>query len=111
LSSISVQLVARHQGIGAVNCYSRRPATFSAADERAATPFALAAAMVLAYWDARHTPERVGLAVQSPAAIEQANGTLMAGQRCGPTTGSTWFQLPHDKTATFVVEIVPGCDN
>ena len=39
LSSMSVPLVARHQGIGAVNCYSRRPVAFSAADECVAATF------------------------------------------------------------------------
>jgi hypothetical protein len=94
LSSMSLPLVAHHQGIGALNCYSRRAAAFSADDERVAAPFALATAMVLAYWDARHTGERLGLALQSPATIEAAITILMAAQRCGPTTDSTWFRLP-----------------
>jgi len=111
LSSLSVPLVAHHQGIGALNCYSRTVTAFSADDERVAAPFALAAAMALAYWDARHSGERLGLAVQSPATIEQAKGILMAAQGCGPTTASAWLRLPHGTTATFAVDPVPGCDN
>jgi transcriptional regulator with GAF, ATPase, and Fis domain len=111
LSSLSVPLVAHHQVIGALNWYSRAAAAFSADDERVAAPFALAAAMALAYWDARRTGERLGLVLESPAAIEQAKATLMAAQGCGPSTGSTWLRLPHATSATFVVDIVPGCDN
>jgi hypothetical protein len=111
LSSMSVPLVAHHQGIGALNWYSRAATAFSAGDERVAAPFALAAAMALAYWDARRTGERLGLALESPAAIEQAKGILMAAQGCGPTTGSTWLRLPHGTTGTFVVDVLPGCDN
>ncbi len=111
LSSLAVPLVAHHQVIGALNYYSRTAAAFSADDERVAAPFALAAAMALAYWDARQTGEGLGLALQSPATIEQAKGILMAAQTCGPTTGSTWLRLPHGTTATFVIDIAPGCDN
>jgi GAF domain-containing protein len=68
-------LVARHAAIGALNCYSRRPAAFSADDERvgsrvAAAP-AVAVANAQAYWCARHLSERLGLAMQSRATIEQ----------------------------------------
>jgi GAF domain len=111
LSSLSSPLVAHHEGVGALNCYSRTATAFSADDEGVAAPFALAAAMALAYWDARHTSERLGLALQSPAAIEQAKGILMAAQRCGPTKSLTWYRLPHTRTETFVADILPGCDN
>jgi hypothetical protein len=111
LSSLAVPLVAHHQVIGALNCYSRTAAAFSADDERVAATFALAAAMALAYWDARHTGERLGLAAASPITIEQAKGILMAAQTCGPSTGSTWLRLPHGTTATFVIDVLPGCDN
>jgi hypothetical protein len=110
LSSMSVPLVAHHQCIGALNCYSRTATAFSADDERVAAPFALAAAMVLAYWDARQVGERLGLALQSPATIEQAKGILMAAQRCGPTAGSTWLRLPGGRAGRFVVDIVPDCE-
>jgi GAF domain-containing protein len=111
LSGLSLPLVAYREGLGALNCYSRSATAFSVDDERAAAPFALAAAMALAYWDARHTGERLGLALESPATIEEAKGVLLAAQSCGPTTGSTWLRLPRGRTATFVVDILPGCDN
>jgi hypothetical protein len=111
LSSLAVPLVAHHKVIGALNCYSRTVAAFSADDEGVVAPFALAAAMALAYWDARHRGERLGLALQSPATIEQAKGILMAARACGPTTGSAWLRLPRGTTATFVIDSLPGCDN
>jgi transcriptional regulator with GAF, ATPase, and Fis domain len=111
LSTMSVPLVAHHEAIGALSCYSRTATAFSADDERVAAPFALAAAMALAYWDARHSGERLGLTLESPAAIEQAKGILMAAQGCGPSAGSTWLRLPHGTTGTFVVDVLPGCDN
>jgi putative methionine-R-sulfoxide reductase with GAF domain len=111
LSSMSLPLVAHHEGIGALNCYSRTPTAFSADDERVAAPFALAAAMVLAYWDASHTGQRFGLALPSPATVEQAKGILMAAQGYRPTMGSTRFRLPQGRTAPFVVDTVPDCNN
>jgi transcriptional regulator with GAF, ATPase, and Fis domain len=89
LSSLSVPLVVHHQGIGALNCYSRIPAAFSANDERTASACATTSAIALAYWDARRQGERLGLAVQSTATIEQAEPILMAVQRCRPTNGAT----------------------
>jgi GAF domain-containing protein len=66
LSSLSLPLVVHHRGIGALTCYSRTPAAFSANDERTASACAATAAIALAYWDARHQGERSGRAVRSP---------------------------------------------
>jgi GAF domain-containing protein len=86
LSSLSLPLVARHAAIGALNWYSRRAAAFSVDDERIGSGFAAAAAIAVANahapWDARHLSERLGLAMQSRATIEQAKGTLIAEQHC-----------------------------
>jgi hypothetical protein len=109
LSSMSVPLVVHHHGVGALNCYALTARAFSADDERVVAPFALAAAMALAYWDARHTGERLGLTLQSPVTIEQAKGILIAAQRCGPTADSTWFR--RGRTGTFMADVLPGCDN
>jgi hypothetical protein len=84
LSSMSLPLVAHHEGIGALNCYSRTATAFSADDELVAAPFELAAAMTRAYLDARRAGERLGLALQSPATIERAKAILMAARRYGP---------------------------
>jgi hypothetical protein len=114
LSSMSVPLVARHQGIGAVNCYSRRPVAFSAADECVAATFPPVRV------SGRHGGGLLGRPPYRRAPRPGCAGAVRhrIGQRhvdgCSAmrrTTGSTWFRLPHDKTATFVVEIVPGCDN
>ncbi len=86
VSSLSLPLVARHAAIGSLNCYSRRPAAFSAEQEHLASGFAAAAAIAVAngqaYWDARHLSERLSLAMQSRATIEQAKGIVIAGQHC-----------------------------
>jgi hypothetical protein len=84
LSSLSLPLVARHAAIGALNCYSRRPAAFSADDERVGPRLAafVAVAKAQAYWDARDLSERLGPAMQSRATIEQAEGILIAEQHC-----------------------------
>jgi putative methionine-R-sulfoxide reductase with GAF domain len=111
MSSMSLPLVAHHEGIGALNCYSRTATAFSADDERAAAPFALAAAMVLSYWDASHTDERFSVAPPSPATIQQAKDILTDAQGCGPITGSTWSRVPHGRTAPFVVGSAPSCVN
>jgi transcriptional regulator with GAF, ATPase, and Fis domain len=86
LSSLSLPLVVGDATIGAINCYSRRPIAFSADDERIgsafATPAAVAVTNAQAYWDARHRNERLSLAFQSRATIEQAKGIVMAVQHC-----------------------------
>lgn len=111
LSSLSFPLVVHHQGIGALNCYSRT-AAFSADDERTGSAFATAAAIALAYWDARHQGERLGLALQPPATIEQAKAILTALQRCGPTIPArTGEGRAHRSTGGFVAEVLPVHDN
>jgi GAF domain-containing protein len=86
LDSLSMPLVVRHVAIGALNWYSRRPAAFSADDERIGSRFAAAAAVAVintqGYWDARNLSERLGRALQSRATIDQAKGILMAEQHC-----------------------------
>jgi hypothetical protein len=112
LSSLSCALVVHHQGIGALNCYSRNATAFSADDERTAAAFAAAAAIALAYWDARHYGERLGLAVQSPATIKQAKDILLAVQRCRPTMPSkTGLGPPGGRSEGFVAPIFLGHHN
>jgi putative methionine-R-sulfoxide reductase with GAF domain len=111
MSSMSLPLVAHHEGIGALNCYSRTAAAFSADDESAAAPFALAAAMVLAYWDASRSGKGFSLGLPSPATLHHAKRILMAAQSYGPTMGSAWARLPHGRTAPFIVDIVSACHN
>jgi ANTAR domain/GAF domain len=82
LSSLSLPLVARHTAVGALNCYSRRPAAFSDDDERIGSGFAAAATVALVSWDAGHLSEHLGVAMQSWATIEQAKGILIAEQHC-----------------------------
>jgi GAF domain-containing protein len=88
LSSLSLPLVAHHECMGVLNCYSRTEAAFSDEDEHIGLEFAAAASIALAnaqaYWDARHLSERLGMAMESRATIEQAKGILMAAQHCGP---------------------------
>ncbi|HEX2042082.1 MAG TPA: GAF and ANTAR domain-containing protein [Acidimicrobiales bacterium] len=87
-SSLSVPLLARHEGVGALNLYSRRRAAFSDDDVEVGLQFASHAGIVLAnaqaYWDARQLGEDMAEAMKSRAIIEQAKGILMGSQRCSP---------------------------
>ena len=85
-STLSVPLVANHEGLGALNLYSRKPNGFSEEDEVIASQFGAQAAIVLAnaqaYWDAHLLSQNLAAAMQSRAVIEQAKGILMGAQRC-----------------------------
>ncbi len=93
-SSLSLPLAARHEGVGALNLYSRTPAAFSDDDVQVGLEFAVQAAIVLAnaqaYWDARQLGEDMAEAMKSRATIEQAKGILMGAQRC---TADEAFQI------------------
>ena len=85
-SSLSLPLLARHEGVGALNAYSRSSAAFSDEDVRVGLQFAAQAAIVLAnsqaYWDAHQLGQDMAEAMKSRATIEQAKGILMGAQRC-----------------------------
>ena len=87
-SSMSLPLLARHDGIGALNFYAQEPNAFSDDDVEVGLQFAAYAAIVLAnsqaYSDARQLGEDMAQAMKSRAAIEQAKGILMGAQRCSP---------------------------
>lgn len=86
-SVLSMPLVASHEGVGALNFYSRQPKGFSEDDKDMAGLFAAQAGIVLAnvraYWDARELSQQLTEAMASRATIEQAKGILMGAQRCG----------------------------
>ncbi len=85
-STLSIPLVANHEGLGALNFYCRTPNGFSEEDEEVAAQFGIQAAIVLAnaqaYWDAHQLSQNLATAMQSRAVIEQAKGILMGAQRC-----------------------------
>ena len=85
-SSMSLPLLARHEGVGALNVYSRSRAAFSDDDVHVGLQFATQAAIVLAnaqaYWDAHQLGQDMAEAMKSRATIEQAKGILMGAQRC-----------------------------
>jgi len=85
-SSMSIPLLARHEGLGALNFYARTPTAFSDDDVQVGLQFATHAAIVLAnsqaYWDAHQLGQDLSTAMASRATIEQAKGILMATQRC-----------------------------
>ncbi len=85
-STLSLPLVANHEGMGALNLYSRIPNAFSDEDVDVGSQFASQAAIVLAnaqaYWDAHQLSQDLATAMKSRAAIEQAKGILMGAQRC-----------------------------
>ena len=87
-SVMSMPLVANHEGVGALNFYSRVPKVFADDEARIGAQFAAQSAIVLAntqaYWDARELSQQLNEAMKSRATIEQAKGILMGAQRCGP---------------------------
>lgn len=92
-STLSLPLVANHEGVGALNLYSRAEAAFSDEDERVGIQFANQAGIVLAnaqaYWDAHQLCQDLNEAMKSRAVIEQAKGILMAQGR----TADEAFQI------------------
>lgn len=93
-SSMSIPLIARHEGLGALNFYSRAPAAFSDHDVEVGLQFAAHAAIALAnsqaYWDAHQLGQDMAEAMKSRATIEQAKGIIMGTQRC---TADEAFQI------------------
>ena len=85
-STLSLPLVANHEGVGAMNFYARTPNAFSDDDTEVGSQFANQAAIVLAnaqaYWDAHQLSQDLATAMKSRATIEQAKGVLMGAQRC-----------------------------
>ena len=85
-STLSLPLVANHEGVGAMNFYSREPNGFSDDEVEVGSQFATQAAIVLAnaqaYWDAHQLSQDLATAMKSRATIEQAKGILMGAQRC-----------------------------
>ncbi|HUR17943.1 MAG TPA: GAF and ANTAR domain-containing protein [Acidimicrobiales bacterium] len=84
-STLSLPLVANHEGVGALNLYSRFEGAFSDEDEEVGMQFANQAGIVLAnaqaYWDAHQLSQDLNEAMKSRAVIEQAKGILMAQGR------------------------------
>jgi GAF domain-containing protein len=85
-SSMSIPLLARHEGVGALNFYADTARAFSDDDVEVGLQFATHAAIVLAnsqaYWDAHQLGQDLSTAMASRATIEQAKGILMGAQRC-----------------------------
>jgi putative methionine-R-sulfoxide reductase with GAF domain len=85
-SVMSIPLVARHEGVGALNLYSRAVAAFSDDDVRAGIAFATQAAILLAnsqaHWDAEQLDSDMATTMDSSAIIEEAKGILMGSHPC-----------------------------
>lgn len=75
-SVMSIPLVARHEGVGAINFYSLSTAAFSHGDVEVGIAFATQAAVLLvaaqSHWDARLLEDTLAASVASAATIEQA---------------------------------------
>ncbi len=86
LSSLSVPLPIQTDVIGALNCYSRTPAAFSAeeveAAEELAGHLAVAVANAVVYTAATTLVEQMRTAMSSRSIIDQALGVVMAQNRC-----------------------------
>lgn len=81
-STLSMPIVARHEGLGALNLYSRKPAAFDDGAIERMSSFATHAAIVLSnaqvYWDAHELNENLNQAMRSRATIDYAIGIVMA---------------------------------
>jgi GAF domain-containing protein len=86
LSSLSVPLPIQTDVIGALNCYSRTSAAFSAeaieVAEELADHVAVAVGNAVAYTDAATLLGQMRSALTSRSVIDQAMGILMAQNRC-----------------------------
>jgi GAF domain-containing protein len=84
LSTMSLPLGVRGNGIGALNLYSKQPAAFSDDDEQVGMMFGAQASVALAnaqlYASAYRLTQQLQEALSSRAVIDQAKGILM-GQR------------------------------
>ncbi|HEX3795998.1 MAG TPA: GAF and ANTAR domain-containing protein [Acidimicrobiales bacterium] len=89
LATLSVPLVAREEGIGALNLYAEAVGAFGEEDERTVGLFADQASIVLSnaqvYWDARQLSENLKQAMESRDMISQAVGILMVTGRHSST--------------------------
>jgi len=87
-STLSLPLIAEDRSLGALNLYSREPASFGDDVQQIALPFANQAAVAVAnaqaYWEAKEVARQLDEAMRSRAVIEQAKGLLMAAQGCTP---------------------------
>jgi GAF domain-containing protein len=85
-SVMSVPLLARHEGVGALNFYSCAVEAFSDDDVQDGIAFATQAALLLAnsqaYWDAEQLHADMATTIESWATIEQAKGILMGVHPC-----------------------------
>lgn len=85
-SVMSVPLLARHEGLGALNLYSGTVHAFSDDDVQVGIAFATQAAILLAnsqaHWDAEQLNSDMATAMGSWATIEQAKGILMGTHPC-----------------------------
>lgn len=87
-ATLSVPIVARDVGLGALNLYSRKQNAFDDESLERVQVFARQAAIVLVncqvYWDARQLNENLDQAMHSRATIDYAIGILMAGGSADP---------------------------
>ncbi len=85
-SVMSIPLLARHEGVGALNLYSRTVRAFSDDDVQVGIAFATQAAILLAssqaYWDAELLHNDMATVMESWTTIEKAKGILMGTNSC-----------------------------
>lgn len=92
--TLSLPIIARGEGLGALNLYARAPGTFDDQPDGDLDNFVRQAAMVMAnarvFWDERQLNENLRQALRSRATIDHAIGILMAPGGRSPEDG---FQL------------------
>ena len=88
MSTLSLPLGVRGNGIGALNLYAKQPGAFSEEDEQLGMMFAAQASVALAnaqlYDSAYRLTQQLQEALTSRAVIDQAKGILMGKEGVGP---------------------------
>jgi GAF domain-containing protein len=116
MSTMSLPLGVRGNGIGALNLYSKQPAAFSEDDEQLGMIFATQASVALAnaqlYESAYRMTQQLQEALTSRAVIDQAKGMLMREHGVGAEEAfnmlRTRSQSENRKLRDLAQELVDG---
>jgi GAF domain-containing protein len=116
MSTLSLPLGVRGNGIGALNLYAREPAAFSKEEEQVGLMFAAQASVALAnaqlYESAYRMTQQLQEALTSRAVIDQAKGMLMREHGVGAEEAfnmlRTRSQSENRKLRDLAQELVDG---
>lgn len=108
-SVMSIPMIARHQGVGAINFYSSTPGAFSQEDVELGIAFATQAALLLvasqSHWDAQLLDDSLAATMASAATVEQAKGILMRTEGSSPDEASELLLAASERDGRTLGEI------